>query len=450
MVINRRNFIKGMAGASALASLQQLGLMNALAAASEDYRALVCVFLFGGNDGNNTVIPIDVRYTDYAAIRGGIAIPQASVIPLNPVSGAATFGLHPSLAPLQAVWDAGALAPVFNVGPLVAPLTRAQYRSGAVPRPESLFSHSDQQQQWQTAFSTGVSRTGWAGRLADRMAAGNGASPLPVVISAAGSNLFATGNSTNPLAVPTSGTFGLSGFGTDAASVARKQALQDMQAQAAADAKITNGMAALTARAITLSQVVNPVLTGTSTIVNTAFTGLTSGISQQLKQIARLIEARASYGIRRQVFFASLGGFDTHDNQLAQQKAQLDQLGPALKAFYDATVALGVAENVTTFTMADFARTLQVNSGAGSDHAWGNHHLVMGGGVVGRQTYGTFPTLALGGADDTDTEGRWIPTLSIEQYGGTLASWFGVAASDLDYIFPNRNRFSTAPIGFMV
>lgn len=272
---------------------------------------------------------------------------------------------------------------------------------------------------------------------------------MPLIISAAGSNVFTTGSSTNPLAVPTSGTFGLSGFGTDTASVARMKALQDLEAQTVQDTKITKGIADLTARAITQSQVVNPILTGPSAAVDTAFTALTTSISLQFKQVAKLIAARTTLAVKRQVFFVSLGGFDTHSSQLAGQKAQLDQLAPAMRAFYDATVALGVAPNVTTFTMADFARTLKVNSSAGTDHAWGNHHLVMGGSVKGGQFYGTFPTLALGGPDDADTSGRWIPTTSIEQYSSTLATWFSVAASDLDYIFPNRSRFSTTPVGFL-
>jgi len=227
------------------------------------------------------------------------------------------------------------------------------------------------------------------------------------------------------------------------------KALQDLQAQAAQDTKVTKGIADLTSRAIAQSQLVNPVLTGASTIVDTAFTGLTTSVALQFKQVAKLIEARVALGVKRQVFFVSLGGFDTHANQTVVQQAQLNQLAPAMKAFYDATVTLGIAQNVTTFTMADFARTLQANSTGGTDHAWGNHHLVMGGSVKGGQLYGTFPTLTLGGPDDTDSRGRWIPTTSIEQYGGTLAAWFGVAGSDLDYIFPNRNRFSTTPIGFL-
>lgn len=448
MTINRRAFLKGVAGASALASLDHLGLMQAVAAPSEDYKALVCVFMFGGNDGNNTIVPVDGRYADYAAVRGAVALPQASLTPLNPAAGTASFGLHPSLAPLQSVWEAQALAPVFNVGSLAAPLTRNDYQKRLVARPANLFSHSDQQLQWQTTVTKGSSRTGWGGRLADRIAALNGASLLPVILSTAGDTLFATGMATNPVSVPSSGMFGLAGFGTDAASVARKKALQDLLV-VPQGGKIDQGTADLIGRAIGQSQILNPVLTSASASVDTAFMGLTSGLSRQLQQIAKIIEARVALGVKRQVFFASIGGFDTHSNQLNDQKKQLDQVGPALKAFYDATVALGVAQQVTAFTMSDFARTFQPDASGGSDHAWGNHHLVMGGAVKGRATYGVFPTLALGGPDDTDDEGRWIPTLSVEQYAGTLANWFGVAAADLDYIFPNRNHFDTAPVGFI-
>jgi uncharacterized protein (DUF1501 family) len=203
------------------------------------------------------------------------------------------------------------------------------------------------------------------------------------------------------------------------------------------------------ARAISLSSTVNPILTSSSTPAAAPFAGLTSNISQQLLQVAKLIEGRAQTGARRQVFFVSLGGFDTHNNELATLDTLLGDLSPALKAFHDATVTLGVENQVTTFTLSDFGRTFQPASGGGTDHAWANHHFILGGAVRGGDLYGKYPTLVLGGPDDAEHEGRWIPTTSVDQYGATLAKWFGLGTAQLAQVFPNLSRFPTADVGFL-
>jgi uncharacterized protein (DUF1501 family) len=456
--MNRRHFLKHLGAIGAGATLSQLGVLNSFAqsAPGSDYRALVCVFLFGGNDANNMIVPFDTTaYNTYAAVRGGtgvLAHPQANLVPLtNPANlsltqtaGVLQFGLHPNLTDLQALWNGGQLAVLFNVGTLLQPITRTQYRSSGTPRPASLFSHSDQQQQWQTAISDGPTRSGWGGRLADQVAALNAGLALPTVISTAGNNMFNIGNTTRALAVPTSGSFGLSGFGTDAAAQARLQAVQQLLTMDR-DSQLIAGASDITSSAIANSTALSPIIRATPSSSLQTLGSLTSGIARQLLTVAKIIEARAILGgPRRQIFFVSLGGFDTHTNELATHQNLYSQLGPALKAFYDATAALGVASSVTTFTLSDFGRTLQPASGNGSDHAWGNHHLVIGGAVKGGQYYGTFPTLALGGPDDATSEGRWIPTTSVDQYAATLAQWLGASGTALGAVLPNLQTFTAA------
>jgi uncharacterized protein (DUF1501 family) len=447
--MDRRHFLTSVSALGAAAGFLDLGLLSGTArGAADDYRALVCVFLFGGNDANNMLVPIDAAgYAGYAGVRGPLALPQGSLAPLVDASGNAALGLHPDLSDLEAVWSAGQLATVLNVGTLVEPLTQSSYLSVASPKPASLFSHIDQQQQWQTSVSTAPSATGWGGRIADQMSALNSASTLPSTMSVAGNSLFLAGSQMQPLALPATGSFKLSGVNTTAASTVRYAALQQLLAASNPSTLVTANQAIFSS-ALGSSALINPILTTGGTAAAAPFAGLTSSIANQLLAIAKLIEARSTLGAQRQIFFASLGGFDTHTNQLNTQQSLFQQLGPALKAFNDSMNSIGSGSNVTTFTLSDFARTLQPNTGGGSDHGWGSHHFVMGAAVKGQKTYGALPTLALGSPDDAG-QGRWIPTIAVDQYAATLASWFGVDAAGLNTVLPNLANFGTANLGFV-
>ncbi len=452
MNISRRNTLKALSAGALASGLSGFTLPFAQAqSAPSDYKALVCIFLFGGNDGNNVIIPADAAgYAAYSAVRNtasNINIAQSELLTFRPSNTASTYGFHPSLSALHPLFGDNKLAVVANMGPLLAPITKAQYLAG-MSRPYQLFSHSDQQAQWQSLVSDQPSRTGWGGRLADAMAASNGTNTFPVLTSVAGSALYTTGNSQSPLAIPSSGTFGLSGLtATDAMTQARATALNTLLQQGK-DHLLVKSAAEQTEQAIALSAKVNPIISATGSSVASLFNTTGNSLSQQLLQVAKLIEARATIGLSRQIFFVSLGGFDTHTNQFNTQQTLLAQVGSAMKSFYDATVSLGVANNVTAFTLSDFARTFK-SAGTGSDHAWGNHQLVMGGAVKGGTMYGTFPNLQLGGSDDVTGEGRWLPTTSVDQYASTLATWFGVPAAKLATVAPNIGAFASKNLGFV-
>ena len=454
MASNRRDFIRRAGALGASAALGNTGLAaltlgmasEAHAQAASDYKALVCVFLGGGVDGNNLIVPNDTAgYAKYAAVRpasSGIALAQSELLSIQP-TGSAVYGLHPELAEVHPLFAQRKLAILANVGPLTAPTTKTNYLS---VRPDNLFSHSDQINQWQSSVSQGPSRTGWGGRIADEMTAQNGA--FPVSTSVAGLSLFISGNTSSPLSLPATGGLSLQGFDNSAVSNARYAALSAILAADGGHGYV-KAAAGITSSAIGLSTLVNPILTSSSSSVAALFNGLNSSIAQQLLVVARLIEARAQTGARRQVFYVSLGGFDTHANELNTLTNLLGQLSPALRAFYDATVQMGISDRVTTFTLSDFGRTFQPSSGQGTDHAWGNNHLIMGGAVKGGELYGRYPVLERGGPDDADNQGRWIPTSSVDQYGATLARWFGVSESGITTAFPNLARFPVSDLGFL-
>jgi uncharacterized protein (DUF1501 family) len=419
--------------------------MNAMAQTTSNYKALVCVFLFGGNDSNNLIVPNSTAgYQQYSKVRSNLALPQNQLLPVTATTGNTPYGFHPRFTELQQLFTQKKLAVVANVGTLVRPLTRAQYRSGAAV-PSNLFSHSDQQSEWQTAVPQGNGKTGWGGRLADAVAVLNPPNGFPTAVSVAGNSMFVNGQSTTPTAIQPGSTSSLSGSDGSAAANARDAAFSQILAL---DQGITLMAAAgqITRRGLDIAQVLKSVLSG-NTSITTPFPNTSLG--QELLQVAKVIQARSALGLNRQIFFCSLGGFDTHTNQLPDQDNLFLQLSQALGAFYSATVELGVAPQVTTFTESDFGRTFQPSSGAGTDHAWGSHHLVMGGSVTGGDVYGSFPALALGGPDDAIDRGVWIPSTALDQYGATLASWFGLDAASLPTIFPNLANFTKANLGFV-
>jgi len=445
MRANRRSFIKyaSLAAAGNALGLRPFGALNALAQSSPGYKALVCVFLFGGNDANNTLIPFDTTgYQNYSSVRGDLALAQNTLLPLTP---APNFALNPNLPDIQALFNNKNAAFVANVGTLIQPLTRAQYLAGQTA-PTNLFSHPDQQLEWQNAAQSAATPTGWAGRIADSLGATyNQGASIPMITSVAGDTLFCNGTSTSPVSI-SPGNVGAASCSEGSECTARQasaQALLTLDSGLSliqADDSITTNAYAY---AKTLSDAVQSI-----TPLKTVFPA-NNGLGAQLQQIAQIIQVRAALGVQRQIFFASLGNFDTHAGQLAAQSALLAEVSPAIAAFYNATVELNVASEVTTFTMSDFSRTFQPNSNNGSDHAWGSHHMVIGGAVKGGQIYGTFPNLTLGGPDDSGSNGRWVPSTASSQYAATLAQWFGVPVADLPTVLPSIGSFSSNNLGFV-
>lgn len=444
---SRRSFLQLATGALApLAGFTRFGQMNAYAQQAQDYKALVCIFLFGGCDGNNVLIPqSQQQFNAYKSARGSLALPDVSaqLLPVTAKDGT-PYALSDGLALIQPYWSQNKLAAVANVGNLPEPTTRTQYLAGQVAIPTNLFSHSDQIVQMQTATFGGGGGTGWAGRVADQVEAMNGGATFPASVSMSGQQMFCAGDVVQSASLIPGFDMNPSGFSAwpASAATARMTSLQEILA-------LDSGMALVQAAnkvrqdALSLSS----MLKGLSNApFATQFPG--TDLGNQLKQVAQIIKLRASTGMKRQVFFCSLGGFDTHGAQSWQHWDLLKQLGAAMQAFYLATEEMGIADKITTFTESEFGRTLQP-SGNGSDHGWGSHFLVMGGAVKGGDVYGTFPQLALGGPDDSGTRGALLPTTSLDQYGATMAKWFGVPAAALDSVFPSLKKFAVKDLGFL-
>ena len=454
----RRDFFKlgyrALTAIGAASVVGRLSQVNALAQSScpTDYKALVCVFLFGGNDGNNTLVPVSTQnpvntYANYASIRGGLALPQASLNAIGTSKGE-QFGLHPGLAELATLYNSNKnVALLANVGTLVNPLTQSQYLQKTAGIPVNLFSHLDQQTEWQSSQAQGFANTGWGGRLADAMAGCNGS--FPMILSLDGSVLFANGSQTSPATLTAGQTLGLQGFNTSAASVARLAALKNLLSfdNGVALSKASN---AIGSSGINQASQLSSALAGGTAALTTVFPATSLG--QQLQQVAKIINVRSALGVSRQIFFTYLGGFDTHDKELTDQGSGLQQVSQAMNAFYKATGEMGISKDVVTFTESDFGRTLQPSGGStlGTDHAWGSHHMIMGDSVKGGDIYGTFPTQHLSGPDDANNRGVWIPTTSLDQYGAALATWFGVSdPAKLAQVFPNLANFTTPPPAFL-
>ncbi len=432
------------AGASMVGGLSKLGLVSALAQGTTDYKALVCIFMFGGNDSNNMLVPTDTRYTQYLQARSVLALPQSQLLPLQ-AGGQSIYGLHPNMPEMQGFFNnQKSLAILANVGTLVQPTTQALYQMSK-NLPENLFSHSDQQNQWQSAQLAGTPVSGWAGKVADNVQTLNTTAQFPPILSISGSPVFCTGISTRPFSMDPGQAPGLQGFDMSAVSQARYAATQQLLTF---DSGLSMVQAAnsVTGQAVKFAQVLSAALQSIPPL-QTQFPG--SYLGQQLQQVAQVISARSALGVQRQIFFCAVGGFDTHADQLPQQVALLSDVSKSMSAFYQATQELAVPNQVTTFTLSEFSRTMEPGSSGGSDHAWGSHQLILGGAVKGNSIYGTFPTLALGGPNDADQNGRWIPTTALDQYAATLATWFGVGATNLPAIFPNLANFSTGNLGFL-
>jgi uncharacterized protein (DUF1501 family) len=470
MTHSRRDFLvrttcAALGAAAFQGTVRQFGLANLFATQASitgNYRALVCVFLNGGNDANNMVIPNDAPgYAAYSAARAssGLAIAQGNLLPINnpPSMGGAAFALHPSMPELQSLFNQNRLAIACNVGPLVHPMTQAEYINNSVPKPFALFSHSDQVQCWQTARADIKVGTGWGGRAADATVSCN-APGFPTVTSISGASTFCIGLQ-RPLSIGTgslTSVLVLNGFNSTPEAVARKASM-DYLRTIDATATMIAGASATTQQALDISAAfsVDPT-------INTVFPN--TGIGNQLKQVAKVIklnQTSSAINLQRQIFFVSQGGYDTHQDQIADQGGNFADLSAALAAFYNATIELGLQNAITSFTLSDFGRTLQPSgsgTSAGSDHGWGNHQFVIGDSVLGGDFFGTvgpngtvFPTLQTGGPNDTSTNGRgrWIPTSSVDQYGATLARWFGVADIDMSTVFPLIGNFTSSDLGFM-
>jgi uncharacterized protein (DUF1501 family) len=464
MTQSRREFLR-KSGCTALSmaalatSVRHFGMVDAMAQAGGGYKALVCVFLRGGNDANNMIIPnYTAGYDQYFAERGAqqLAIPRANLLPVTPPSLGQDYGLHPSMTDLKTLWDQQKMAVVTNVGTLTQPMTRAQYQAGA-PRPIQLFSHTDQENQHRTAISEYNSTTGWGGRIADRTIGLNPGAAISTITSVSGSSLFTVGGSTTPLVVSPSPTplnqvFALNGFAGAAGDDARRASMNQIRTMEL-DRTLVRVASELTQQAVDVSTQLNTNPTLTAVFPNTT-------LGNQLQQVAKLMKFRTSLNMSRQIFFVQLTGWDTHTGQITNQGNLLTQVSQAVKAFYDETVAQGIANQVTTFTLSDFNRTLNpgtTGANAGSDHGWGSHAMVIGGAVRGGDFYGMpcsngsiFPTLISGGPDDAESRGRFIPTTSVEMFAATLASWYGVQAADIPLVFPLINRFPLSNLGFML
>ena len=434
--MNRRQFLlhsSHVLGATALLS----GLSQLRVAEAGDYKALVCVFLFGGNDGNNTLIPLDSQgYEQYATVRpvsSNLNIPQGNWLPID--ASGKSFGLHPSLSGVQGLYNQGQVAWVANVGTLVQPTTRGQYLARGVPVPSNLFSHADQQYQWQTATtSASPNPTGWAGRLGDWVApVFNAGSTFPILANMSGVTIFTRGLSAG---VISPGPSALQGFGSGAQDQARYTAMREMQSLGS-DSSLINALNGITGHGMDATNQLNQALASQPGLI-TSFPGTSLG--KQLRMVANMMSARNALGTSRQIFFCAMNGFDTHTNQLTTQANLLSDLDASLTAFHSATAELGIESAVTTFTHSDFGRTFQPTAGGGSDHAWGSHHLVMGGSVRGGSLYGQYPSLEVSGPNDADSEGRWVPTTGVCEFVYPLIRWFG--ANNIQEVLPNLSNFN--------
>lgn len=448
---NRRQFLKSCCavGAAGMAAhMTRLAPMSLMAQSAGDYKALVCVFLFGGNDANNMIVPVDSRYGAYQTMRGAVAL--AGPNPANPdallPAGSSGYGLHSRLPLLRARYEQNRVAMVFNVGTLFEPLTRADYRNGTKRRPVNLFSHSDQTTQWQTSIASGGA-TGWGGRLNDVTSTQNGGTLPPGITVNGGSAMFLNGVTTQGMNYSNPTSFGLTTFGPSNTRNARLlNPLQsiltfDSGVQLVGAANGVLGDSIRSAQEINAAVSAAPALPAGITFPNT-------GLGNQLRQVAQIMAVQGSLNMNRQIFFAGTGGFDNHENLVAAQNGLMGGFDQAVDAFMKTLEARGQYDKCTLFTESEFNRTGDANGTNGTDHAWGSHCFAVGGAVQGG-THGTFPVHQLNTGDDAGDRGYWIPTTSTDQYGATLGRWFGATDMQLASVFPNLVNFPTGPLSFV-
>jgi uncharacterized protein (DUF1501 family) len=451
-LLNRRGFLRTAGAAAAFAACPGAAFSQGLGTVAPfpDYKALVCIFLFGGNDSFNMVVPrSNAEYNAYAASRQNLAIAQGELLAINPLTThGSQYGLHPSMSGMQNLFESGRAAIVSNVGPLLQPVTREQFFQKSVPLPPQLFSHNDQQDQWLSLKGNAQSNTGWAGRIADLIRANVAGQQMATNASLFGNSLFQSAHETIPYVMGVNGPLPFEAFSSsgDPDDLLYQQRLAFERIINADYSSIyERGFAEIQRRAVAAADQVSAALAG-APVLNTAFP--TSQLGAQLQTVARLIAVRDDLQMQRQVFFIAAGGFDSHDNQNDDQPALLGGISAAMSAFYEATAEIGMADAVTSFTQSDFGRTLTSN-GDGTDHAWGGIQLVVGDAVRGRDMYGIYPALEIGGADDVGG-GRMIPTTSADQYAATLARWFGIADAELDIVAPHIDNFAVRDLGFFV
>ncbi len=448
-VFTRRQIIKAGSAGAAAAFASHPGITFAQAAGVSapfnDYKALVCVFLFGGNDSFNMLMPrSNAEYNVYAASRQNLAVAQADLLPISPLTpDGAQYGMHPAMTGLQGLFGSNRVALLSNMGPLVEPTTKDQFLNKSVSLPSQLFSHNDQQDQWHSLKGASVSKTGWAGRVADLIRVNVAGQEMATNASLFGSSLFQSADDTIAYVMGPGGPVQFDGFGDTPPFLQQRDAFANIIA-ANYESIYERGFAEIQQRAIESADLVSNSLDN-APMRTTVFPQ--SQLGQQLQTIARLIDVRDELQMQRQIFFVATGGFDSHDDQNMNQPGLLGGVSDALTAFYNATVEMGMADSVTSFTQSDFGRTLTSN-GDGTDHGWGGIQMVIGDAVNG-DMYGRYPSLQIGGNDDVGG-GRMIPTTSADQYAATLARWFGIEDADLSLVAPNLDNFVDRDLGFML
>jgi len=460
MDTQRRKFLRyAAAGGLAYAFGRTPGTVQAQVAGTggfADYKALVCLFLFGGNDSWNMFVPTSTaEYNAYARSRGAgtassLAIDASALLPASTATAPAdgvTFGFHPSMGDIRALFDQGHAAVLANVGPLIRPTTRPQYQTPGHELPPQLFSHNDQQDQWHSLRGKAILKSGWGGRVADVLASQTSDQQLSLNVSLSGQTFFQAGEQARPYVMGATGAAAFNAFTANTLGAQRRAAFEAI-AGASYGTVYERGFAGVQQRAVQYADRVNAALAGARSFTSLPDSGTTlSPLATQLRTVAKMISARGTLSMSRQVFFVSTGGFDTHDDQVADQPGLLGNVATSIKLFYDALAEMGMQQSVTLFTQSDFGRTLTSN-GDGADHAWGGVQLVVGGAVRGATVYGHYPVLEIGSELDVGG-GRFIPTTSVDQYAATLARWFGVPDAQLPQVAPSINNFTVRDLGFM-